>query len=149
MVGAEASKHVLGGNVGARIGQGGADFLAHHLVDRGFLAVERTHGSANDLARGIVEAGGKTPVDTALLLAKGDSDGLARAHGISFLATPCSTEHDTVILKTLTPRVLANSAQPKAPADRRCRCGEHRRISSVTRRRRGPIRYTAGSRVAS
>src|ERR1700730_9327607 len=64
-------------------------------------------------------------------------------------ATPCSTEHDTVILKTLTPCGLANSAQPKAPADRRCRCGEHRRISSATRRRRGPIRCTAGSTVAS
>jgi hypothetical protein len=48
----------------------------------------------------------------------------------------------------VTPHGFANSARPIAPADRRCRCAEHRRISSAARRRRGPTRCRAGSRVA-
>jgi hypothetical protein len=50
VVGEEAREHVLGGYVNARIDQGGVDFLAHHLIDRGFFTIERTHCGANDLA---------------------------------------------------------------------------------------------------
>src|SRR5437879_1623340 len=105
MVGAQAREHVLGGYVSARIGQGGADFLAHHRIDRGFFTIERTHRSADDLARRVVKPRGQTPVDTALLLAKSDSDGFALAHGTVLLVVPIPYIYDTVIQNQPAPEL--------------------------------------------